>query len=72
MIQAHDNPDCDWQWDQLSGQLMNLVSGSLKVDTEDKGITLFKSVGAASFDGAVALKIAQVAKQNQIGQSATL
>ena len=74
LIQAHDNPDCDWQWDQLSGQLMDLVSGSLKVDTDnkDKGITLFKSVGAASFDGAVALKIAQVAKQNQIGQSASL
>lgn len=74
LIQADDNSDCDWQWDQLSGQLMDLVSGDLKVETADgsKGITLFKSVGAASFDAAVALKIAQAAKQDQIGQAVEL
>lgn len=74
LIQAHDNSNCDWRWDQLSGQLLDLVSGSLKVDTDnkDKGITLFKSVGAASFDAAVALKIAQAAKQDQIGQTVAL
>lgn len=74
LIQAHDNSNCDWQWDQLSGQLLDLVSGSLKVDTDnkDKGITLFKSVGAASFDAAVALKIAQTAKRDQIGQAVAL
>lgn len=74
LIQADDNSGCDWQWDQLSGQLMDLVSGDLKVETDDgsKGITLFKSVGAASFDAAVALKIAQAAKQDQIGQAVEL
>ena len=74
LIQADDNSGCDWQWDQLSGQLMDLVSGDLKVETADgsKGITLFKSVGAASFDAAVALKIAQAAKQDQIGQAVEL
>lgn len=74
LIQADDNSGCDWQWDQLSGQLMDLVSGDLKVETADgsKGITLFKSVGAASFDAAVALKIAQAAKQDKIGQAVEL
>ena len=74
MIQAHDNANCDWQWDKLSGQLMDLVSGELKVETAEsaKGITLFKSVGAASFDAAVALKIAQAAHRDQIGQSVAL
>lgn len=74
LIQAHNNSNCDWQWNQLSGQLIDLVSGSLKIDTDnkDKGITLFKSVGAASFDAAVALKIAQAAKRDQIGQTAAL
>ena len=74
LIQADDNSGCDLQWDQLSGQLMDLVSGDLKVETADgsKGITLFKSVGAASFDAAVALKIAQAAKQDQIGQAVEL
>lgn len=74
LIQAHDNSDCDWQWNKLSGQLIDLVSGELKVETQDdsKGITLFKSVGAASFDAAVALKIALVAKQDQLGQAVTL
>lgn len=74
LIQADDNSGCDWQWEQLSGQLMDLVSGDLKVETADgsKGITLFKSVGAASFDAAVALKIAQAAKQDQIGQAVEL
>lgn len=74
LIQAHDNANCDWQWDKLSGQLMDLVSGELKVETAEsaKGITLFKSVGAASFDAAVALKIAQAAHRDQIGQSVAL
>lgn len=74
LIQAHDNSNCDWRWNQLSGQLLDLVSGGLKVDTDnkDKGITLFKSVGAASFDAAVALKIAQAADRDQVGQSVVL
>ncbi|WP_296405741.1 ornithine cyclodeaminase family protein [Psychrobacter sp.] len=74
LIQAHNNKDCDWQWNKLTGQLMELVSGKLQIDNcqSAKGITLFKSVGAASFDAAVALKIAQVAQSNLIGQTVSL
>lgn len=72
LIQADANSNCDWQWQELSGQLMDLVSGELKVDNKDNGITLFKSVGAASFDAAVALKVAQVAKRDNLGQSVEL
>lgn len=74
LIQAHDNPDCQWQWQDLSGQLMDLVSGNLTLETssERRGITLFKSVGAASFDAAVALKIAQTAIEDHIGDTVKL
>lgn len=73
LIQADANSNCDWEWQELSGQLMNLVSGDLKIDNnEDNGITLFKSVGAASFDAAVALKVAQVAKRDKLGQIVAL
>ena len=69
LIQAHNDIDCDWRWEQLTGTLSDLVTEKLRIDTnEDKGITLFKSVGAASFDAAVALKIAQKAKKEGLGQ----
>lgn len=71
LIQAHDASDCAWTWDDLSGDLQALVTGELKEDTtkSKKGITLFKSVGAASFDAAVALYIAKQAVQKNIGSS---
>ena len=71
LIQAHDASDCAWTWDDLSGDLQGLVTGELKEDTtkSKKGITLFKSVGAASFDAAVALYIAKQAVQKNIGSS---
>ncbi|MFT5121367.1 MAG: ornithine cyclodeaminase/alanine dehydrogenase-like protein (mu-crystallin family), partial [Psychrobacter glaciei] len=60
-----------WTWDDLSGDLQALVTGELKEDMtkSKKGITLFKSVGAASFDAAVALYIAKQAVQKNIGSS---
>ena len=71
LIQAHNASDCVWTWDDLSGDLQGLVTGELKEDTtkSKKGITLFKSVGAASFDAAVALYIAKQAVQKNIGSS---
>ncbi|WP_352309880.1 ornithine cyclodeaminase family protein [Psychrobacter sp. W2-37-MNA-CIBAN-0211] len=71
LIQAHNADDCAWTWDDLSGDLQALVTGELKEDKtkSKKGITLFKSVGAASFDAAVALYIAKQAVQKNIGSS---
>ncbi|GAA0801647.1 ornithine cyclodeaminase family protein [Psychrobacter piscatorii] len=69
LIQAHNDMNCSWTWEQLTGTLSDLVTEKVRIDTnENKGITLFKSVGAASFDAAVALKIAQKAKEEGLGQ----
>lgn len=69
LIQAHKAVDCTWTWDDLSGDLQALVTGALKQQTmkSDKGMTLFKSVGAASFDAAVAIYITQLAQQKNLG-----
>ena len=67
LIQAHENPDCSWNWDDISGDLKELVTE--KVKKTDSGITLFKSVGAARFDAAVALYVAQQAAQKNLGTS---
>ena len=76
LIQAHDASDCPWTWDDLSGDLQALVTGKLAEDTTQseptksaKGITLFKSVGAASFDAAVALYVAKQATKQNLGSS---
>ncbi len=69
MIQAHDDINSTWTWDQLTGTLNDLVNGKIIIDlSQDKGITLFKSVGAASFDAAVALKVAQTAQKEGLGR----
>ena len=65
LIQAHDSSDCAWTWDDLSGDLQALVTE--EIVRSEKGITLFKSVGAASFDAAVALYVAKQAKQKTFG-----
>ena len=70
LIQAHDAKDCTWTWDKLSGDLQALVTGNLeeKANSDsDKGITLFKSVGAASFDAAVAIYMMQLAQKKNLG-----
>lgn len=76
LIQAHDASDCAWTWDDLSGDLQALVTGKLTENTTKseptksaKGITLFKSVGAASFDAAVALYVAKQAEKQNLGSS---
>lgn len=69
LIQAHDDTDCSWQWDDLTGDLAALVTQNIEVSPSKKGITLFKSVGAASFDAAVALNLAKLADNDNLGQS---
>jgi len=65
LIQAHDSEDCTWTWSDLSGDLQALVTK--EIVKSEPGITLFKSVGAASFDAAVALYVAKQAKQKAFG-----
>ncbi len=67
LIQAHDADDSTWTWEALSGDLQDLVTEDLT--KTEQGITLFKSVGAARFDAAVALYVAQQAQQNDLGES---
>lgn len=69
LIQANDASDCAWTWDDLSGDLQALVTGTVTKESSDskQSITLFKSVGDASFDAAVALYVAQLAVQQNLG-----
>lgn len=71
LIQAHDSADCTWTWGDLSGDLKAVVTGALpqEIAKSNHGVTLFKSVGAASFDAAVALYVAQQAEQKNLGSS---
>lgn len=71
LIQADAAEDCSWTWKDLSGDLADLVTNNITIDQDKKGITLFKSVGAASFDAAVALRVAQKAKDEGLGQLIT-
>lgn len=72
LIQAHEAADCIWSWDKLSGDLQALVTGKLMKTQAAKAkthITVFKSVGAASFDAAVALYVAKCAQKQKLGIS---
>ncbi|KAA0926926.1 ornithine cyclodeaminase family protein [Psychrobacter sp. ANT_H56B] len=71
LIQADAAEGCSWTWEDLSGDLADLVTKNMTIDQDKNGITLFKSVGAASFDAAVALKVAQKAKDEGLGQLIT-
>lgn len=72
LIQADAAEDCDWTWEDLTGDLADLVTQKITIDHDKKGVTLFKSVGAASFDAAVALEVAQKAKQEGLGECMAL
>lgn len=72
LIQAHEAADCTWSWDKLSGDLQALVTGTLiktQAANAKTHITVFKSVGAASFDAAVALYVAKCAQKQKLGIS---
>ncbi|WP_372843913.1 ornithine cyclodeaminase family protein [Psychrobacter sp.] len=71
LIQADAAEGCSWTWKDLSGDLADLVTKNITIDQDKKGITLFKSVGAASFDAAVALRVAQKAKDEGLGRMIT-
>ena len=68
LIQADAVEYCSWTWKDLSGDLADLVTKNITIEQEKRGVTLFKSVGAASFDAAVALEIAQKAKLEGLGK----
>lgn len=64
LIQAHDESDCIWQWSDLTGDLPDLVNGLIQ-PTIGEGISVFKSVGTAYFDAAVAIQAYQLARENK-------
>lgn len=66
LIQAHEATDCSWDWDDLVGDLESLLITPDKIDSSK--LTLFKSVGAASFDAAVGLYLAKKATELLLGQ----
>jgi len=65
LIQADAASDCAWTWADMTGDLQGLVTGDIAPIQAE--MTLFKSVGAARFDAAVALYMAQLALNNQLG-----
>ncbi len=71
LIQADKAADCSWTWDDLTGDLQGLITEKVTNNSNDSSsaITLFKSVGAASFDAAVALYLAKQAQAQNIGVS---
>jgi len=54
-----------WDWNDLIGDLKALLNLPNKIDTQK--LTLFKSVGAASFDAAVGLYMAKKATKASLG-----
>ena len=54
---ADADPEDGWHWDRVAGDLAQLVSGKLTRRSREK-ITLFKSVGLAVQDLAVARLVA--------------
>ncbi len=66
LIQAHEAADCSWEWGNMSGDLRSLLISPKKIDTSK--LTLFKSVGAASFDAAVGLYLAKKTTELSLGQ----
>lgn len=65
LIQAHEATDCSWEWGDMSGDLKSLLISPNKIDASK--LTLFKSVGAASFDAAVGLYLAKKATKLPLG-----
>ncbi|MCG7344176.1 ornithine cyclodeaminase family protein [Sporosarcina sp. ACRSL] len=65
LIHANEQPG--WTFDDLHGELMDLVTGVATGRTDDDEITFFKSVGAAYFDLAVAEGVYRKATEVGIG-----
>jgi ornithine cyclodeaminase/alanine dehydrogenase-like protein (mu-crystallin family) len=65
LIHAAKQPD--WSFDDIHGELTDLITGASGARTNDDEITFFKSVGAAYFDLAVAKGVYQKAEYEDIG-----
>ena len=65
LIHAASEPN--WSFDNIHGELMDVVVGKVDARTNDEEITFFKSVGAAYFDLAVAKGVYRKAKDQRIG-----
>ncbi|MFJ7936660.1 ornithine cyclodeaminase family protein [Sporosarcina sp. NPDC096371] len=65
LIHAASEPD--WSFDDIHGELMDVIVGEVEARTDDNEITFFKSVGAAYFDLAVAKGVYRKAKDLGIG-----
>ncbi|HEX5564125.1 MAG TPA: ornithine cyclodeaminase family protein [Sporosarcina sp.] len=65
LIHANEQPE--WSFDDLHGELMDVVSGVAAGRADDEEITFFKSVGAAYFDLAVAQGVYRKALEAGIG-----
>ncbi|MDN4608040.1 ornithine cyclodeaminase family protein [Sporosarcina highlanderae] len=65
LIYANEQPD--WSYDELHGELMDLVVGKASGREDSEEITFFKSVGASYFDLAVAQGVYRKAIELGIG-----
>lgn len=65
LIHANEQPE--WSFDDLHGELMDLLLGKASGRSDDNEITFFKSVGAAYFDLAVAQGVYRKALEAGIG-----
>lgn len=65
LIHAAKQPD--WSFEQLHGELIDLITGKASHRNNNEEITFFKSVGAAYFDMAVAIGVYKKALENNVG-----
>ena len=65
LIHANEQPE--WSFDDLHGELMDVIGGKVAGRTDENEITFFKSVGAAYFDLAVAQGVYRKAAETGIG-----
>jgi alanine dehydrogenase len=65
LIQAFDGDES--KWDQVR-ELSQIVAGKINGRTDDREITLFKSVGLAAEDIATAARIYELARERKIGR----
>lgn len=65
LIHAAEQPN--WSFDELHGELKELITGDVEGRSNDEEITFFKCVGAAYFDLAVAQGVYKIANEKNIG-----
>lgn len=70
LIHANEQPN--WSYDELHGELKDLVTGSLSARESTEEITFFKCVGAAYFDLAVAKGVYNKATKEAFGTVVTI